>query len=153
MHFLPNKHCSWPKKALFLPTVIQKRHKLRQNKSILGLKVFVPVKTFWRRPFAPSHNFWYPDVYCAGPYSASLVYSEKNDLVLQIDFNSPKCAKLFCTTRYFCEERYCQYLSRHCVHWKNGDIDKRHWMKFWAARKITSRPTFNQQIINSSKPK
>ena len=27
---------------------------------MLGLKIFVRVQTFWRRPFVPSHNFCHP---------------------------------------------------------------------------------------------
>ena len=54
MHFLPKKHCFWPKKALFLPKDLQKVRKLQQ---ILIRDKIVYV---WVPPVPPC-NFCHPD--------------------------------------------------------------------------------------------
>ena len=57
VHFLPKKHCFWPKKALFLPKNIQK---VRISRQIVISRQSRWVQTFRRRPFVPSHNFCHP---------------------------------------------------------------------------------------------
>ena len=51
MHFLPKKHCFWPKKALFLPKDLQKVRKSRQ------ILIRNKMAYVWAENFRLSPNF------------------------------------------------------------------------------------------------
>ena len=61
----------------FLPKDFQKVRKSRQilisPQNMLGLKIFVGVQTFRRRPFLPSHNFCHPG-HISSKSSESLIH-------------------------------------------------------------------------------
>ena len=66
MHFLPKKLSFWLKKNNLFGQRFPKSAYIATNSNIttklrmLGLKIYVPVQAFRRRPFVPSYNFCHP---------------------------------------------------------------------------------------------
>ena len=71
MQYIPCNSALFAQETLFLTKKtlreLQQILMSRQNSLwlMLGLQIFVGVKTFWRMPFVPLHNLCHPALQCA----------------------------------------------------------------------------------------